>query len=175
MGLLALDQSLTRSGWAMIPGSRFVREEMATGSFASVDVGDFGDNLLKLVDDHRPQFIVYERPLNIVVMYGKRQLTEARMVTPNADQLKLHRIAGMIDGIALGRGIDRLDVPPATWRARVLGDGRLDKAKAKAAAKLYCQRLGVPARSHDVAEAVCLALFGITSPEYRYHLTRLKG
>jgi hypothetical protein len=175
MGLLAIDQSLTRSGWCFIPGSRFVMEEMATGSYASMDAGGFCVKTLELIKDLKPQFVVYERPLNVIMQYGKKQLTEDRMVTPNADQLHLHRIAGMIDGIGAALDIDVMDVPPATWRARILGNGRMSGAASKQAARVYCQRLGAAQRNHDQAEAVCIAMYGVTSPEYRYHLTRLKG
>jgi Holliday junction resolvasome RuvABC endonuclease subunit len=173
MALLALDQSLTRTGWCMLEGSRFRPETTKTGSFASPDPQAFGENLRQLVLYERPMFIVYEAPIAVIFSYGKRQLiAEQTMVTPNATQLYLHNIAGRIEQTALMQAIDCLAVAPRTWRKAVLGRGDLAKKAAKAAAKLYCQRIGAPFGNHDEAEAVCIGLFGLTSPEYRYRVAK---
>jgi hypothetical protein len=47
-----------------------------------------------------------------------------------------------------------------TWRAYVLGDGRLPKREAKTRAIAVCTQLGWKVRNDDEAEAGCLWLWG---------------
>jgi hypothetical protein len=170
--ILALDQSLTRTGWALMAGERFDPAATVTGSFHSDDVEDFMDKVVYLLEDNDPDVVIWEAPLMVIFTYGKKQLVGPEMATPNADQLKLHHLHGAL--LALTRGRQRLFVPPRTWRKAILGDGRLDRVRAKAAAKLHCQRIHLPQPNHDCAEAVCLGLYAQASPEVKYR-QQLKG
>jgi hypothetical protein len=170
--ILAFDQSLTRTGWALMAGTQFDPGTTITGSFHSDDIGDFIERVAELIEDTDPTVVIWEAPLMVIFQYGKKQLVGPDMFTPNADQLKLHHLHGAL--LALTRGRMRLYVPPKTWRKAILGDGRLDKARAKAAAKQHCQRIHLPQPNHDQAEAVCLGLYAQASPEVKYR-HQLKG
>jgi hypothetical protein len=171
--ILALDQSLTRTGYAVMAGTRFDPGTTITGSFNSANVEEFIERIGELIEDLDPHVVIWEAPIMVVMMYGKRQLTGAGMVTPNASQFLLHHLHGAL--LALTRGRQRLYVPPKTWRAAILGNAKLDRARAKAAARLHCSRIGLPQPNHDCAEAVCLGLYAQASPEVRYRHSLQNG
>ena len=173
MSILAFDQSLTRTGWALMGHGRFDPGTTITGSFHSDSVDAFIETVAQLIEDNDPQVVIWEAPLMIIFQYGKKQLVGPNMLTPSADQLKLHHLHGAM--LALTRGRIRLFVPPKTWRKLVLGDGKLDKARAKAAAKLHCERISLPQVNHDCAEAVCIGLYAQSSPDIKYQLQKKGG
>lgn len=175
MIILSLDQSLTRTGYAAMT-EKFKPEDIVTGSFASADPADFIARTFILINELKPGFLIWEQPVNVIFQYGKKQLVEGKgMVTPNADQLKLHQLHGGLLALAHVLGLGYLAVAPKSWRARVLGDGNMTRAKAKAAAVTHCARLGVAQRNHDRAEAVCIGLYGLSSTEVRYRLSIKDG
>jgi Holliday junction resolvasome RuvABC endonuclease subunit len=178
MKLLALDPSLTRCGYALIIAPPVQLSTIITGSFHSDDVAGYAHNLHTLIDDHQPDFITSEEASKIIRSYGKKQLQFAgpAMVTVNADQLKLSQIEGIARGMAEARDIPIVFVAPKSWRAAVLGKGAGDftRPQAKAAARQHCQRLKVPAKNHDIAEAVCIGLWGATCQEFKWAAYQLE-
>src|SRR5262245_7597024 len=130
----------------------------------------------EMITEWQPDIICCEQPLQVIMMYGKKQLiavgNNMNMVTPNADQIVLWKIEGAIRTIAALGNIPLLMVPVKTWRATILGDGNLDRAKAKMRAKQTMLRLGVPVTSVDAAEAACVALYGMGTVEFRHAITR---
>lgn len=160
--LLAIDQSLTRTGYCFV---RRWPNVIIHGSFAPDDVHDFVRKLMGLIDEreassgHRVSGICYEAPINAI----SRQMTGM-----NAGQLKLHQLVGAITAIGIGKGVELISVTPKTWRKAVLGNGALPKDAAKRVAKEWCIAAGIDVRNHDEAEAVCIASYAVTLPEYRY-------
>jgi hypothetical protein len=110
MRILGIDQSLTRCGWCLLSGSRAV-PQFECGSFASHNPRHFGQQLGVILDDWEPGFVVWERPVPRIFAYGKKTLV-GQVSTPNADQLVLPRLAGMIEQSCL----DRLLPNGACWR-----------------------------------------------------------
>lgn len=168
MILLALDPSLTRTGYAIFSAPPPKLDDLVTGSFHSADPEDFVQRLLRIVEDSGAEFLASEQARKVILMYGKKQLVGNNVFTPNADQLKLSEIQGGIRGICAVRGLPSAFVSPPTWRAAVLGNGGLSRAEAKSAAKTYCKRIGVTAANHDISEAICIGLWAATScPAFR--------
>lgn len=162
MKLLALDPSLTRTGYAIFSAPPPTLADLEVGSFTSEDPEDFVRQVLAIVDDRGIEFIAAEMARGIVLMYGKKQLGGIGAVTPNGNQLKLSEIQGGMRGVCAARHIPLALVAPKTWRAKVLGNGNLSRPEAKAAAKRYCQQIKVEVKNHDVAEAVCIGLWAAT-------------
>lgn len=167
MRILGLDQSLTRCGVCLLTGSR-ARPEFLCDSFASQSARHFGQQLLVLLDDWEPTYVVWERPVPRIFAYGKKTLV-GQVSTPNADQLVLPRLAGMIEQACLDRLLPYEEVASNTWRARVLGKGygNMGSKEAKAAAVAYARQLVIPAANPDQAEAALIALYGLGSDQFR--------
>lgn len=166
--ILGLDQSLTRTGWCLLTGSRGAPEFTVGSEFGFDDATDFCHWLAELLDHHWPQFVVWERPTPRVMIYAKKGLLGG-MVTPNASQLVLPQLAGMIEMACIDRDIAHEDVASNSWRARVLGkgSGNLRADKTKAAARAHCELLKIPVKNADQAEAALIALYGMTCDTYR--------
>jgi Holliday junction resolvasome RuvABC endonuclease subunit len=168
--ILGLDQSLTRTGWALVEGPPARLPTLMNGWFASRGGGtaSFGKELTWLLTDLRPDVVVFERPLERIKIYRKKGLV-AGLTTPSSAQLVLPWIAGMIEMACIERDLAYESVPPSTWRARVIGNGAgiMKRAEAKAAARVTCERLGISARNEDVAEASLIALYGVTCDTVR--------
>lgn len=163
MIVLSLDPSLTRTGYAVFSAPPPRLNDLLTGSFGSADPDNFVSRVLALIDKHGIEFLFSEQARAVILQYGRKQLIDTGgFAAPNGNQLKLTEIQGGMRGLCAARGIPLAFVAPQTWRAKVLGNGHLSRAEAKAAAKTYCARLGVPAANHDVAEAVCIGLWGCT-------------
>lgn len=171
MILLALDPSLTRTGYAVMKAPPVLASAIESGSFASEDPDAFIDHVLALIEQLQPDFIAAEAAHKKIFMYGKKSLLGGGvMVTPNAAQLKLSVLQGGLKGIARCRGIPLVLVPAQTWRKGVLGNGNLPRDVAKAAAITTCARLKVSARNHDAAEAVCIGLWASSCDVFRQHV-----
>jgi len=168
MKILGLDQSLTRTGWCLLTGTRGT-PEFKTGSESGFDdATEFCHWLAGFLDAHWPAFVVWARPTPRVMIYAKKGLVGG-MVTPNASQLVLPQLAGMIEMACYDRDIAHVDVASNSWRARVMGkgSGNLPAAKTKQAAKAHCELLKIPVKNADQAEAALIALYGMTSDSYR--------
>jgi hypothetical protein len=167
MKILGLDQSLTRTGWCLLTGTRG-SPEFTCGSAGFDDATEFCHWLAGFLDAHQPGFVVWERPTPRVMIYAKKGLLGG-MVTPNASQLVLPQLAGMIEMACFDRDIAHESVASNSWRARVMGkgSGNLRADKTKQAAKAHCELLKIPVRNADQAEAALIALYGLSSDQYR--------
>lgn len=185
MIILAFDQSISRTGWAVheppslqniIVGSFTSRPQtnMTTEEKAAI----FCDEIEKLFKEHRPRFVVWEAATEIIRSYpkqGKADLIgeqKVQGVTVTADQLILRDIQGHIRHAARARRIPYEAVNPKTWRAAILKNGNLSRDDAKRKAAELCKMMRIPVKNADQAEAVCLALWGATSQTYRMLLSR---
>jgi len=167
MKILGLDQSLTRTGWALLTGTRGSPAfECGSQSFESAT--EFCHWLAGFLDERWPEFVVWERPTPRVMIYAKKGLVGG-MTTPNASQLVLPQLAGMIEMACWDRDIAHIDVASNTWRARVIGkgSGNLPASKTKKAALQACEQFKIPVKNADQAEAALIALYGMTSDHYR--------
>jgi hypothetical protein len=72
---------------------------------------------------------------------------------------------GIFTGIAHTKGIPVFEVSVQTWRAFVLGDGKLKKDVAKARALQLCGHLGWAASDHNAAEAAGIWLWACSQVE----------
>ncbi|MDX0569806.1 hypothetical protein GHK50_19185 [Sinorhizobium medicae] len=180
MLILGLDQSITRTGFALYeyPGNE---RDMRCGSFSCKDGADpeekcelFARQFKRLVGpkERRPDFIVWERARRRISAYPKKPNPnllglggdDPALWTVNADQLLLPEIQGIIRGEAISYRIPHESVPPATWRAAIYGKGggKLSRADAKAQARAYCRALRIAAGNEDEAEAACIARWAAT-------------
>jgi Holliday junction resolvasome RuvABC endonuclease subunit len=174
--ILGLDPSKSRTGWSLVKGPAPVAV-IATGSQRADRLNDFILWFKGLLAEHAPAMICYEQPLQVIFQYGKKQLLPGNQpfTTPNADQIILWKLEGALEALAANAKIPTLSVPVRTWRAAVLGSGKLSRNEAKSAAKLYCERIGAGKLNEDEAEAVCIGIYGATSQAFRYHLFGSRG
>lgn len=185
MLILAFDQSIARTGWAlyeppshssMLIGSFTSRPE--TGMSAEEKTAIFCDETEKLFRTHKPQFVVWEAAAEVIRSFAKQGRedlagpTKAPPLTVNADQLILRDIQGHIRHAARARRIPYEAVQPRTWRAAILKNGNLGRDEAKKKAKEFCQMLRIPVKNDDQAEAVCIALFGASTQTYRMMMAK---
>jgi len=105
----------------------------------------------RAIGDDRP-------PIRLVVLEG---------VVPQYDKTIQAGLAGIFAGIANAKGIPVMEVAVVTWRAFVLGDGKLPKAKAKARAVSVVHQLGWAEADvdHNAAEAGCQFLWACSKVE----------
>lgn len=185
MLILAFDQSIARTGWALYePPSH---GSMLVGSFTSrpdknmsteEKTAIFCDEIEKLFRAHKPQFVIWEAAAEVIRSYppmvSKKDLLAAVKaaerqgpLTVNADQLILRDIQGHLRHAARARRIPYESVQPKTWRAAILKNGNLDRETAKRKAREFCQMLRILVKNEDQAEAVCIALYGATTQTYR--------
>ncbi len=183
MLILGLDQSITRTGFALYeyPGDE---RRMQCGSFSCKDAGGpeekcemFARQIKRLIGpkEGRPDFIVWERAKRQITRYPKKPNANLLGIqdaiwTVNADQLLLPEIQGIVRAAAILYRIPHESVPPATWRAAIYGKGggKLARDDAKERAKAYCKSLGIEAGNEDEAEAACIARWGATcSQQFR--------
>lgn len=189
MLILAFDQSIRRTGWCLYepPSLRSIlvgsftsapEREMSTEE----KTGIFCDEIEKLFKAYRPNFVVWEAAAEDIRRFpfkpkkdGKQKASNDLLanagVAPepqksqsplsvNADQLILRDIQGHIRHAARARRIPYEAVNVKSWRAAILKCGNAGKDEAKAKAVAHCQMLRIPAKNHDQAEAVCIALYG---------------
>jgi len=168
MRILGLDQSLTRTGWCLLTGTRGSPEFKVGSESGFDDATEFCHWLAGFLDERWPEFVVWERPTPRVMIYAKKGLVGG-MTTPNASQLVLPQLAGMIEMACWDRDIAHIDVASNTWRARVIGkgSGNLPASKTKKAALQACEQFKIPVKNADQAEAALIALYGMTSDHYR--------
>src|SRR5262245_7194928 len=168
--ILALDPSKTRTGWCAMEGPGPVKL-LAHGSFRSADIPGFADRLHDVMDRWIPDLVVYEEPLQVIALYGRKGLLpgQEHFAAPNAAQTVLWKIEGAVEAIAFGYNVPVHAVTPRTWRKQVLGDGAMPKDRAKARARQYCDyAFALQKLNEDEAEAVCIGVYGATSQVFRF-------
>lgn len=75
--------------------------------------------------------------------------------------LKLHEVPAQVKALAALSGITAHAVAVPTWRAAVLGDGRMRTGIAKPAAINYVRyAFAYETTNHNVADSICLASYG---------------
>src|SRR4029077_9164286 len=165
--ILGLDQSLTKTGWCLLTGTRAV-PEFECGHFGAEHATGFAVKLIELLDITRPAFVCWERYNPRVMVYGKKALFGG-VTTPNADQLVLPQIAGMIEMACVLKQLPYESVAVNSWRARVLGkgSGNLPKVEAKKRAVETCRRMNISVRNADQAEAALIALYALSCDRFR--------
>ena len=158
MKILALDQSLSRSGWAVLEHAGKIE---ASGWFG-IKVKDrvptrqavdtFKDQVRQLILDYRPEALAWERPG--IFRSQRANLTGARLDEALVALADSHELATM-------------NVAAATWRSQVLGKGagRLSSEEAKQRALLYCRWMGFETTDHNQAEAICIGLWALSRQE----------
>jgi hypothetical protein len=86
-------------------------------------------------------------------------------LVPQFDKTIQCGLWAIFTGIATANHVPVRVVPVQTWRAWVLGNGRLPKREAKTRAIAVCTQLGWHVKNDDEAEAGCLWLFGCAQVE----------
>ena len=164
MRVLGCDPSMTAFGLARGEAGKagLIASTVTTRTIRAENLHELARELKQEFADFKPDLVAYEGARRDIAVYGKKGLLPGMtgFVTPNANQLVLLEIQGLIIGISVFYGAALIEAQPRTWRKQVLGNGNLDRAAAKAAAKAYCRMLGIKAGSVDAAEAVCIAVFG---------------
>lgn len=164
MRVLGCDPSMTAFGLARGEAGRsgLNAASVTTRTIRAETLNELARELWAEITSFQPELITYEAARRDIATYGKKGLLpgNAGFVTPNANQLVLLEIQGLIIGQAVAFGAALIEAHVKTWRKQVLGNGNMDRPTAKAAAKAYCRTLGIKAGSVDAAEAVCIAVFG---------------
>jgi len=184
--ILAFDQSKTHSGWARFnaPGEpAFIR----CGSFSCDQPGTddpadiFAGEVKALVKEFKPGFFAWERSKPSISSYAVKAKADLGGTKPpgwtvNAKQLILPELQGVIRGMARAYGKPTACAYPSTWRAAIFGQGKgnLTTIKAKAEARLYCERFHINASNEHEAEAACVALWAASTPEFRWALDKAR-
>ena len=162
MIILALDQSITRSGFAVLEtGQRGRGQVMHSGWFGAMGGDDrakvdaFIQHVRELILDYAPQLLVWEKPAKYIARVGAGGV--------NAHQLVLTRLDENLVGLARDYGRAFATVAPNTWRAKVFGKGagRMPRDEAKRRALAHCAWIGHPVRYADQAEAICIGLWAV--------------
>ena len=182
MKILAFDQSLSRTGWALYETTKDP-SGMMIGSFTSspkprmedeVRLEIFGTEIKRLFVAHKPDFVCWEKAQNVIRSYktkGRADLlgNEDEGMTVNAKQLLLRDLQGQIRQACIDWRVPWVWVTPGEWRARVYGKGfgRLPKKESKAKAKDHCSLLGISFKNEDEAEAGCIALYAKSNDRFR--------
>ena len=91
-----------------------------------------------------------ERPPELVVLED---------LVPKYDKTVQCGLHSIISGIAGANGVPVEGAPIQTWRALVLGNGKLSRQHAKTRAIQVCAQLGWPVKNDDEAEAACIWLY----------------
>jgi hypothetical protein len=86
-------------------------------------------------------------------------------LVPQFDKTLQCGIFSSFGGIARAKQIPILVAPVQTWRAAILGDGKLKKEVAKARALSICGSLGWSAPDHNAAEAAMQWLYACSKVE----------
>lgn len=161
MIILALDQSVRRSGWAVVETDRKRQARFRGFGWFGAQAADndsqveaFIDQVDQLVLDHQAGVLVWEKPSKFMARPGgvqARTLVLTRFDQALRDLAKLRRLS--IDTVAAN-----------SWRAKVLGKGagRLSAEEAKRRALGYCQLLGLAVSDHNQAEAICIGFWAAT-------------
>jgi Holliday junction resolvasome RuvABC endonuclease subunit len=155
--ILAVDQA-TATGWAVGDGGPI--------TFGTIKMPKRPDgerlmflymNLLRLIETHVPDQIVYETPFFPVgaAQFGTKVVSW------------LQKVAGVVQMAAATRAIGIEDYAPATWRVSFLGYGRKPKGTSEKYMKdqtlAKVRLLGFQAKNNDEADAIGLlhhALYG---------------
>lgn len=80
-------------------------------------------------------------------------------LVPQYDKTIQCGIWSIMEGHARLNGVPVREAPIQTWRAFVLGNGRMPKREAKTRAIQVCTTLGWKVRNDDEAEAACIWLW----------------
>ena len=170
--LMGIDPSLTAFGiaWGNADRRGLDLESVKTTTIRAESVTDLAREFSAIVNDVQPTGVIYEQARRDIALYGKKGLLpgQPKFVTPNASQLVLLEVQGLIIGITLHYGASIMAAAPNTWRKQILGRGDMDRATAKAAAKAHVKSIGIKAKSVDAAEAVCILEYGAYLPTLRF-------
>jgi hypothetical protein len=94
-----------------------------------------------------------DRPIELLVLEG---------LVPQYDKTIQCGIYACFGAVARNKRIPIMWAMPQTWRAVILGDGKLKTAVAKTRAVSVAAQLGWNPQGHDEAEAACLWLWACT-------------
>lgn len=162
MKVLALDQSVKATGWAIVSrrtlglppiveASGFFGTKGALTTRDKVDA--FVDQVRQLLLDYEPEHVIWEKPNAFMGAHG---VTARTLILTRLDE-------------AMTRVCEQLDVSceavaANTWRAKILGKGagKLPRAEAKQRALNYCRWMDMRVNSDDEAEAICIGFWALT-------------
>jgi hypothetical protein len=88
-------------------------------------------------------------------------------LVPKYDKTIQCGLWAIVRGVAAVNGIPVTVAPIQTWRAFVLGNGKLPKREAKTRAIAVCTQLGWRVRNDDEAEAACIWIWACYQVEPR--------
>jgi len=155
--ILALDLSVTRTGWAIgapgeVPQNGSVVFARRGFSLAAHFAG-CREWLDRFHAQHNPRLVVFEAPLAPSVMEGRTNTTTVRA---------LMGLAAMVEGTLYNRGIDVREASVASVRRFFLGSNAIKSADAKLATFRRCVELGFAPCNDDSADALALWCFMVS-------------
>ena len=117
-GILSLDQSTTKTGWAYYLGDDFVTSGVLT---TNTGMNGMMENILKLVDKIKPTYIIFEDIyLNQDPKFKKIGVQEFK---------KLAQLQGYIQGICVIKGMGYYIIPPTEWKSHFKFKGKREEQK----------------------------------------------
>lgn len=170
--ILTFDQSTKINGWALYDTESPI-SAIRCGSFVlsgdtiSEKIRSLRHHVRAVIKEENPDFCVFEAPADDVRSYEKEEtdmLGETKVTRGiNAkSSLLLHDIAGALEVIILGCGVECERVRPQTWQT-VIPKSIRGKGKGKVAAKdrvrLYCDMLNIIGKNADARDAAVIAIW----------------
>lgn len=180
--ILGIDQSSGNTGMALWdpqepPSTMRLHSFGAQGGTDLQKVHSFSQQIDRVLKDWGPHFVAFEQPLQHIQPQVKKVKTlhgvrEEQTINAHT-ALLLNLIAGALIRGLMGRKLPHVMVRPATWRGSFLGystNKKMQEAGHKSwkhAARAQCERLNIPARNMDQAEAGGIAFWASGCDEWR--------
>ena len=162
--VLGIDPGSQVTGWGLLGGTA-VQPCLLEAGVLRLGAGDFPqrlallqERLAELVSRLRPTVAAVESPFHGASARSALQLAHAR---------------GVILAVLAGAGVEVVEYTPASVKKAVTGSGRADKRQVAA---MVGQLLGaaLPGSSHDLSDALALALCHLASAGHRTAVARAR-
>ena len=170
--ILSFDQSTKNNGWALYDTDSPV-SAIRCGSFVlngdtiSEKIRSLRHHVRALIKEHKPDFCVFEAPADDVRSYEKKTTdmygeTTVESAINAKSSLMLHDIAGALEVIILGCGVECERVRPQTWQSivpkKIKGKGK-GKEASKDRVRQFCDLLNIVGRNADARDGGIISLW----------------
>lgn len=170
--ILTFDQSTKINGWALYDTDNPI-SAIRSGSFVlsgdtiSEKIRSLRHHVRAIIKAENPDFCVFEAPADDVRSYEKTKTDMYGQTTVESainarSSLMLHDIAGALEVIILGCGLECERVRPQTWQVvipkTIKGKGK-GKEATKDRVRQYCDMLSIIGKNADARDAAIIAIW----------------
>lgn len=170
--ILTFDQSTKVNGWALYDTDSPVSaircgSFVLTGDTISEKIRSLRHHVRNIIKAEKPDFVVFEAPADDVRSYEKKTTdmyggTTVESSVNAKSSLMLHDIAGALEVIILGCGVECERVRPQTWQTvipkRIKGKGK-GKEATKDRVRQFCDVLQIIGRNADARDAAIISIW----------------